>query len=62
MGLLDVKKAADFLALSPSTVRSFVLHKRIPYYKIGGSLRFSEEELRGFIEKGHRVPGTEQNS
>jgi excisionase family DNA binding protein len=36
-GLIDIERAAKLLAVSPSTVRRFILDGRLAGYKIGGS-------------------------
>lgn len=48
--LLSVPQAAAALGIKVSTVRSWVLHKRIPYVKYGGKLvRFRQADIQNFI-------------
>jgi excisionase family DNA binding protein len=54
--LLNVQEAAKFLAIKPSTIRAYVLHQKIPHYKIGGSVRFSEDDLRNYLAGCRREP------
>ena len=49
--LLDVKKAAKVLGISPKTLRDHVLHRRIDYVKIGGRVLFRPDTLWEFIER-----------
>jgi excisionase family DNA binding protein len=38
--LLTVKEAAGFLRLQVSTIRAWVLHRRLPFVKLGGKRVF----------------------
>ncbi|MGZ3725172.1 MAG: DNA-binding protein [Pseudobdellovibrio sp.] len=38
-------QASEFLNLKLSRLRYEVFHKRIPYFKVGRSIRFEEKEL-----------------
>jgi excisionase family DNA binding protein len=44
--LWTVSDVADFLGLRPDTIRKYLGTKRIPYYKIFGSVRFAPAEIR----------------
>jgi len=48
--LLRFKEACRFLNSPEATVRRLVLEKKIPYCKVGGSLRFRVSELSKWIE------------
>jgi len=50
---IDVNEAAVLLGIRPSTVRKYVLEKRIPYYKIGSRVVFDSEELLNWRSKHH---------
>lgn len=45
MKLMNVRQAADFLAMTESRVRYEIFHKRLPVIKIGRSIRFDEKDL-----------------
>jgi excisionase family DNA binding protein len=49
-GLLTVKEAANFLAVSTSTLYGWVYQRRIPFVKLGRALRFELPELQKFIQ------------
>jgi excisionase family DNA binding protein len=53
--LLTVKQAAQYLAVSVSTLYGWVWQHRIPFVKMGRSLRFDLTELEQFIDS-NRVP------
>ena len=48
--LLTVKEASRILSLSISTLYAFVHQKRIPYVKLGKSLRFRRNDLEQWVE------------
>jgi excisionase family DNA binding protein len=52
--LLDYNEASQILGLRPATLRTWVSARRIPYVKLGGSVRFVPEQLKDFIEKSMR--------
>jgi hypothetical protein len=55
--LLDEKKTAEILGLSVQTLRNDrATLRRIPYVKIGKSVRYRPEDLAELIE-AHRVTG-----
>lgn len=43
--LLTLEEASKMLTLKVSRLRFEVFHKTIPYYKIGRSVRFAEDDL-----------------
>jgi excisionase family DNA binding protein len=49
--LLTVPEAAAFLRLKVSTIRSWVLKRRIPYVKLGGRVLIRKVDLEALIEK-----------
>jgi excisionase family DNA binding protein len=49
--LLTVDDAARFLSLSSSTVRRLQQARKIPFAKVGGSIRFLMKDLRSYVEK-----------
>jgi excisionase family DNA binding protein len=54
-GLITVQDAAKFLAVSTSTLYGWVYQRRIPFVKVGRSLRFELAELQKFIQ-ANRFP------
>jgi len=51
--LLTVKQAAAYLNLSTRTLGSLISSGELPVIRVGRSVRFTEEDLRRFIE-AHR--------
>jgi len=49
-GLITVQEAANFLAVSTSTLYGWVYLRRIPFVKVGRALRFEVAELQKFIQ------------
>jgi excisionase family DNA binding protein len=54
--LLNVREAAEFLSLRPSTVRKMILQRRLPVVRIGRSVRIKEIDLEGIVRDGYRRP------
>ena len=55
-GLLTVREAAQYLAVSVSTLYGWVWQRRIPFVKIGRALRFDSHDLESFIESNKQYP------
>lgn len=49
--LLTASEAAELLRLKVSTIRAWVLRRRIPFHKMGGRVLFHRKELEIFIAK-----------
>ncbi len=47
--LITIKQAADFLATKESRIRYEIFHKKIPYIKLGKSIRFDENDLIAWV-------------
>jgi excisionase family DNA binding protein len=47
--LLNIKQAAGELGISEVTVRRLIRQRRIPYRKIGGIYRFTNEDITQFL-------------
>jgi excisionase family DNA binding protein len=47
--LLTVKEAAELLGVKPSTLRSWIWQRRIPYIKLSRSVRIAPEALQEII-------------
>lgn len=50
-GLWDYKDCGRFLKRSVNTLRRDVMFKRIPFIRIGRSIRFSPEAIREYLAK-----------
>jgi excisionase family DNA binding protein len=48
-GLLTVIEAADTLRLKPSTIRAWILRKRIPYVKLGSRVFLRRSDCEALI-------------
>ena len=53
--LLDVREAAQFLAITVSTLYGWVWQQKISFVKLGRALRFDIADLRRFVDQ-NRVP------
>jgi excisionase family DNA binding protein len=53
--LLTLREAAERTGHRESTWRAWVLHRRVPYYKVGRSVRILERDLERLIEEA-RIP------
>jgi excisionase family DNA binding protein len=47
--LVNVSEAAQFLAVSPSTLYGWVWQRRISYIKVGRAVRFDMADLERFV-------------
>lgn len=54
--LLRVVEMAEVLGLKPSTIRAWLLHRKIRYIKIGRSIRIPAEVVDELIEAGTVQP------
>lgn len=50
--LLTTKEAAALLGFKPQTLRTWVFYRKIPFVKIGSSVRFEPNAIREVIERG----------
>ena len=48
--LLTLQETARLFKISPSTLRRWVRHKKIPHQRIEGFLRFQESELHAWVQ------------
>ena len=48
--LMVIEEAASFLRLSVGRLRYEVFLRRIPFFKMGRSVRFSREDLSNWLE------------
>ncbi len=56
--LVTVREAAQYLAVSVSTLYGWVWQRRIPFVKVGRSLRFDLADLEEFIEVNRTQAGS----
>jgi len=54
--LLTPEEVADQLLISRATVYRLITSRKIQFYKIGGGLRFRQEEVDRFIEENMIEP------
>ena len=47
--LLTVQEVAEMLKISVSTLYRWVNKREIPFVKLGGKLRFNEDEIKTFV-------------
>jgi excisionase family DNA binding protein len=59
VGLLTIREAAEYLAVSVSTLYGWVWQRRIPFIKMGRALRFDSHDLAAFIEANKQLPRKE---
>jgi len=52
--LLTIREASDMLGLKESTLRKWVLQKRIAYCKLGRSVRLPSEVVEKMIRESYR--------
>ena len=57
--LLTLRECSELTGHKVSTWRAWVLRKRVPYHKVGRSVRIAEEDLQKIIEQS-RIPAREQ--
>jgi excisionase family DNA binding protein len=53
--LLTVPEASEVLRLKPSTVRSWILKRRLPFIKLGSRVFLRKEDCFAIIEAGLRL-------
>jgi excisionase family DNA binding protein len=58
-GLLTVEQAAAALALKPSTIRAWLLRRKLPFVRVGRAVRIPAEAVEKFIEQ-NTVPAREK--
>ncbi len=52
-GYLSVKEVAEWLRVTPKTIRRMVKQGRLKVYHIGKQLRFRREEINAFLKGYH---------
>jgi len=51
IALFTIAQAAEFLTISVSGVRRLQQARRIPFIKVGGSLRFAKDDLASYLAR-----------
>jgi len=59
--LLTLREAAERTGFRESTWRAWILRRKVPYHKVGRSVRIAEADLERMIEQA-RIPAREQTS
>jgi len=49
--LLSIKDLGKLFNISKTTAYRIVESRKIPFYKIGGALRFSEKDILAYLEE-----------
>lgn len=49
--LLNTRQLAEIMGVTPRTIKSWVQDRRVPYVKIGRSIRFRPEEMEKHLER-----------
>jgi excisionase family DNA binding protein len=57
--LLTLRECSEFTGHSVATWRAWVLHRKVPFYKVGRSVRIAEADLQRIIEQS-RIPAKEE--
>ena len=57
--LWDIREAAQYLAVSVSTLYGWVWQRRIAFVKLGRALRFDPIDLESFVEANKQRPNQE---
>jgi excisionase family DNA binding protein len=47
--LLTTSEAGEFLRISPSSMRRLQQARRIPFFKVGGGIRFAKSDLISYL-------------
>ena len=48
--LSNIKDVSTMLGIQPNTIRIWAMNKKIPYYKVGGRLKFRLSEIKQWVE------------
>jgi excisionase family DNA binding protein len=56
--MLDVNEAAQLLGLKPSTIRDWILRRKIAHVKLGGRVFIRKEAIDDIIQQSTRPAGS----
>ncbi|MEZ5399234.1 MAG: helix-turn-helix domain-containing protein [Bryobacteraceae bacterium] len=59
--LMTVNETAAYLRLAPWTIRHWVCQKKIPYVRLGRSVRFRRKDLDRFVNQNLHGKTDERN-
>jgi excisionase family DNA binding protein len=54
--LMSPDELSSFLSISKSTIYRLVETRKIPFFKINGSLRFSRDDISGYLSNNRFEP------
>ena len=54
--LLTPDQLADFLNISKTTIYRLIDSRKIPFYKIGGSIRFDKKDITSYLQENKINP------
>ncbi len=54
--LLTIADAAELLEVSKSTLRRLQSDRKIPFYKVRGSIRFAKSDIVSYVAKNRVEP------
>ncbi|MBZ5641153.1 MAG: helix-turn-helix domain-containing protein [Acidobacteriia bacterium] len=57
--LLTVREAARLTGFTEAAWRSWILHRKVPFHRIGRSVRVAERDLQKLLEES-RIPAREE--
>jgi len=57
--MMTVDEVAEFLAVSPSSVRRYVDRGELPVVRFGGSVRFDSDDVERLVERCKAKASTE---
>lgn len=59
MVILSVQEAAKFLGKTPAALRNGYKRWGVPHFRLGGQIKFTQEALQEWVEKGMTVDSNE---
>lgn len=59
--LLTLRECSERTGHRESTWRAWILHRKVPFYKVGRSVRVAESDLQRMIEQA-RIPAREMRN
>ncbi|MCB1058986.1 MAG: helix-turn-helix domain-containing protein [Calditrichaeota bacterium] len=59
MVILSVQEAAKFLGKTPAALRNGYKRWGVPHFRLGGQIKFTQEALQEWVEKGMTVEGSD---